>query len=1044
MGSGGFRLIMNPSIKKLSALFLIGAILTSSLALGVSAFINRASDKEQALRQGNGLTNGLISANGYRIYGAGPNGQNLTDEVANIFARQLVEVNPQGPIQNGDGSVQLFYPTSTELFSYLAANAPSVDILTPDMDDSRIQIVSDFDDSDVSHYFSEMAQVQSDISSDPAWQASLSATTETTDDAATGTNYLPEISGAVVSARDRLYAIEVPAPLVPLHKSLLATFSTMASYFEVAVQDPVGAVALSNDFERILEERIADQDVEAERILKDIQDNSFEIVPVSFQGNRSVLAEMFEVQIAYATAPVIDYAHIAAAIGEWVKQFIEWAKVWAREALHIAWSSFLVTLKNQLVQQLGQKVIEWAEGEGAPGYVTNWLALQVESGLAAKIGLINRETAKVCGNAATAGLYGDILTSALGAAGVQGRPAPVGEAAGCPSANSGFYSKGGYSSEFFLQSLTHNVYNDLLNIRDRSVIAAANASQAAVNEALSGRGLLDVKKCDDGSGVDSEGRCSDGSPARTVTPGSSKQDLISKVLGAAQDAITSTNNENMFAIIGQFLAQAVVNYALQESEGIFSRSGDSPPSFPGGEVEGQLLVSISANPATVAPGASSTLYWVSTNATECSLGITDGTMTPVEPNDSMGTPALTDTTSWTIECTSPDGSATDTVTVSVGGGGGGGGGDGSSIFILTPEERAVFTPPADWCADQGYPSGSMECEWSGTEGGPLKHAWEAFNTGSLPATNSPDGIDQWYELYVGGSQNHALLNLGMSALSWGLQGNVANYETAATNAMRVMELDSIQGHQRHEALGYGDFWTGGIASMALAGMYAPAGSTSGPQLLAVAREWWADHITVIRSIRMADGQVGILGSRQAFPYETGVGDLWGATGSAMTMQLADPISYGQLHPSIKALITEDGKPKRGNYPGLLSNWYRPRGVGMWLVLRALQTGAFLPVPAGHQMPAVNMDVYRWTDGGRTYIATPATCGYPPARWEVSWAPGEVLRVELAAEEFGGDAPDVPGQGGKGPHPAPDSLRIPASANHLFGPAGPETRCVHDS
>lgn len=1019
---------MRPPIKKLSVLFLIGAVLTGSLSLGVSAFIDRSITKDN-------VGDVPSISDSYKIYGAGPNGQNLTDGVTDIFARQLVAANPQGPIQNEDGSLQLFVPTSTDLFSYLEVNIPSVDILTPEVNDSRIQIIRDFDDADISGYLSEITRIQGDVTSNPAWQASLSTTT-------TGDIAPPragEIANVTATALEQMYATKVPLIFVPLQKSLIAAFSTIASFSNLAVQDPVAAVALSDDLEKILAEKTA----AVNETIKDLQESS----PETFSGvtseRRLILARMLGVQMALAQeVPTWDWKHIVETVLGWFQQNWRWLA-------DIAKSEALAELKNQLVQRVGQRIIEWAEGAGVPGYVTNWLVLQAQSALAARTGLISRESAKVCGNAATAGLYGDILASALGAAGVQGRPAPVGEAEGCPSASSGFYKAGGYSSEFFLQSLTHNVYNDLLNLRDRSIIAAANASQAAVNEGLSGRGLLDVKKCDDGTPMDNEGLCGDGSPARTVTPGSSKQDLVSKVLGAAQDTITSANNQDMYAALIAALTRAIVNYALDEGEGIFSRSGDSPPPFDdgGGDIGTQPSAILNASPMAVAPGGTSLLTWFTANVTECSLGITGGTMTPVELTGYMTTPPLTSDTSWTIECTGPGGSATDTVTVSTGGVGGGGG--GGNIFTLTPEERAVFTPPSDWCADEGYPPGSMECEWTGTEGGPLKHAWDAFNTGSLPETNSPDGIAQWYDPYAGGSQNHALMNLGMAALSWGLRGDVAKYETAATNSMRVLALDTMQGHQRHESLGYGDFWMGGVAAMALAGLYPPAGSTSGPQLLAAAQGWWADHIAVLRSIRMSDGQVGIIGARQG-SEEEGDKDLWHAMTSALMLQLADPIPYGQLHPSIQSLVTADGQPRNANYPGMVAHWYRPRSVVYWLILRALQTGAFAPVPAGHPMPAVDMDVYRWTEAGRTYVATPATCGYPPERWEVSWAPGEVLRVELFLEDYGDSpdqadlvtAPDVPGPGGKGPHPAPDSLRIPTSATHLFGPAGPATRCSY--
>jgi hypothetical protein len=346
-----------------------------------------------------------------------------------------------------------------------------------------------------------------------------------------------------------------------------------------------------------------------------------------------------------------------------------------------------------------------------------------------------------------------------------------------------------------------------------------------------------------------------------------------------------------------------------------------------------------------------------------------------------------------------------------------------NLFRLSAEEREVFTPPS------GYINPSP---FHGYTGPSLRSAWEAFNTGSFPATIDPLGGPQnWYSPTGIASQNQGMLWQGMSSLSWALRGNAAQFELAAGKSLQLLALDKLQGHQRHEALGYGNYWAGPVAAMAMAGLYAPAGSTSGPQLLAAAREWWADHITVLRSIRMPDGQVGIIGSRQNSPFDSSEGDLWLASEAAIVMQLADPLPYSSLHPSIKSLISESGSPKNANYPGMTAHWYRPLAVPLWLILRGVQSGALLPVPANHPMPAVDMNAYRWTANGRTYVATPAVCGYSPWRWQVSWAPGEVLRVDAAID---------PGSGGKGPNPAPNSVNIPNSATHLFGPAGPATQC----
>ena len=74
-------------------------------------------------------------------------------------------------------------------------------------------------------------------------------------------------------------------------------------------------------------------------------------------------------------------------------------------------------------------------------------------------------------------------------------------------------------------------------------------------------------------------------------------------------------------------------------------------------------VTLTANPTAIASGASSTLTWNSTNATGCTAS---GGWSGARPTSgSQSTGALTATTSFTINCTGPGGSANQTATVTV-------------------------------------------------------------------------------------------------------------------------------------------------------------------------------------------------------------------------------------------------------------------------------------------------------------------------------------------------------------------------------------------
>jgi len=338
------------------------------------------------------------------------------------------------------------------------------------------------------------------------------------------------------------------------------------------------------------------------------------------------------------------------------------------------------------------------------------------------------------------------------------------------------------------------------------------------------------------------------------------------------------------------------------------------------------------------------------------------------------------------------------------------------LFVLSDAERELFTPPnPDWL------------EWGmAYEDYPLKNLWEAFDSGTAVAPLGLDNVPNgWFEPDGSGSQNHALLWVSVAALGHGLANEPDLYEEAAGKCITLLELDILQGHMRHEALGgYAGFWEGGIATMALAGLYAPEDSENGPLLLEASRRWWNEHIAVMRHLSLPDGQVALVGARLG--GETGTVDSWTSLSPAVNLQLLDPRPHSELHSTIAALVTPDGKPAAGTQ-GVPVVWHRPRHVAeRWVFLRAIQSGALQPVPANQPRPKVVQDVYRWSEGNVVQTAIEESTGFRPARFQVRWSPGEVVTVVV------GDHPDTP-HTGKGPHQPMQPVNVPNDAELIVGP-----------
>jgi len=336
------------------------------------------------------------------------------------------------------------------------------------------------------------------------------------------------------------------------------------------------------------------------------------------------------------------------------------------------------------------------------------------------------------------------------------------------------------------------------------------------------------------------------------------------------------------------------------------------------------------------------------------------------------------------------------------------------LWTLSEGQRALFTPPDPNWLNWG----------TNYEDYPLHNLWDAFDLGLPPA---PLGLAQlpagWFALDGGGSQNHALLWVSVAALGYGFAGDVASFDQAAALCLELLELDQLQGHMRHEAIGgYTGYWEGGIAAMAIAGLYAPEDSLYGAALLAASRKWWAEHIAVLRALAMPDGQIAIVGARLA--GAPGTQDNWKSLSAAVNLQLLDLRPHDDLHPSIAALVTADGEPGPGTN-GVPINWFRPRHIAeRWVVLRAIQSGALPSVPANQPPPKMVQSVFRWAEGDALMTAIPMSKGFRPARFSMRWTPGQTVEVVV------GDPTDTPAKG-KGPHAPPEPVGIPAEAEQVL-------------
>lgn len=137
-----------------------------------------------------------------------------------------------------------------------------------------------------------------------------------------------------------------------------------------------------------------------------------------------------------------------------------------------------------------------------------------------------------------------------------------------------------------------------------------------------------------------------------------------------------SNNRNTVGsgmLFGTFYAALFVAFSLV--------SCGSPPDSTPNTSPSNTSVSLSASPATITSGATSTLNWSSTNSSVCSLsGGQFGIGTAVNASGSQTTQSLTASTTYTLTCTGLSGSVSQSTTVAVG--------------VIAPVVTISATPPS--------------------------------------------------------------------------------------------------------------------------------------------------------------------------------------------------------------------------------------------------------------------------------------------------------------------------------------------------------------
>ncbi len=607
---------MPHSVKSFVTAFLAVAILLSSTFVAGSLYIN-SRPVPKAVQTAPHVTNAFVDS--YPGGATDPevlalqlrDENNMTGQIANVLAQELLKANPNGPIdQNGESVIEVPGNLNVLIDEYLQGHPKSEGQLVPKISDKDLALTDATDAQAITRY---LAQVEEIVSKLPPELEAV--------DASTAEFMVNQNIEMFHKTSGQFKSVKVPRSIADFHKSLLFSFQISANFTQLLASDPLGAAALGDTYQREVTKALDDLTAEAERL------QSAGLIPAQ---ERPLVQKLLGIETAYAFSDVPAFAQRVIQIAYQIKKFYD-------DYLKKYMDILLEYAKNTVLKAMAAQVVNWVAGGPEPQFVTNWdgfLRQAADNGIGR---VLNEALPAVCGGPDD---IGNLLTNgALGqmAQLIRDIMQPVNTLNGNLPYEQCTLSKvvqnfkdferdlrnGGWVAYAELMKPQNTLNGNLIAIADRKLTIAGKQREEAEKQAAAGSGFTGQQLCDDGKkpldkgGADAynaqfigpvqpgkqknPGDCADGSSPHVATPGIFSKDLTSKGFDHAYDRLV--NARDWKAMLAYVADMALSNFMKKSAKGLLSYA-QSTKSSGGGGGNGGPVTSQAPNPE---PTATSTL-----------------------------------------------------------------------------------------------------------------------------------------------------------------------------------------------------------------------------------------------------------------------------------------------------------------------------------------------------------------------------------------------------------------------------------------------------
>ncbi|MEK9173009.1 MAG: hypothetical protein AAB594_00350, partial [Patescibacteria group bacterium] len=404
---------------------------------------------------------------------------NLTENLAERLALEMLKANPEGPVDSGDGfSINNISELTTQKAALLGVGGQD---LFDKVKKEELKFSNDNSDAAISRYVDELNSILKKTVGGQGFSRLV--------EKEAGPEMAVAAQVVLEETVSKIYGMTAPSSLSSLHQEVATVFSNRRRIFESISgyeEDPLKTMVVFEVAKKVLDQDLLSFQIEFSKTKFPTTNATGMIEGESFVSR---IYDLVSIKTAEAQLFVpIDclgpscLAFQALETGNTSLTLLQKIFEWGKKIL-------TEQLKDKLIGMMVRQTTTWVQGGGKPKFVTNWQEALKDAGNRAAGAVIAKEWPQLCGS------FGPLVRIALipgqrlsGVGGVGSRCTLTKVAANVERLYDRFEDGGWIAYTASLNSYG-NLFGSLIETSDRALRESGKAAAAARNKAVAAQGF---------------------------------------------------------------------------------------------------------------------------------------------------------------------------------------------------------------------------------------------------------------------------------------------------------------------------------------------------------------------------------------------------------------------------------------------------------------------------------------------------------------------------------------------------------------------------